>query len=77
MVGTHFQMEAVLADMTSRRAWLIAQAAVPSFLSTLGALALGIILNLGIIGIFSAPLLWNPHHSANHPLTPPTKRKEQ
>ncbi|XP_029593124.1 membrane progestin receptor delta isoform X2 [Salmo trutta] len=77
VVGTHFQMEAVLADMISRRAWLIAQAAVPSFLSTLGALALGIILNLGIIGIFSAPLLWNPHHSANHPLTPPTKRKEQ
>ncbi|KAM9405831.1 membrane progestin receptor delta-like isoform 1-T1 [Salvelinus alpinus] len=77
VVGTHFQMEAVLADMTSRRAWLIAQAAVPSFLSTLGALALGIILNLGIIGIFSAPLLWNPHHSANHPLTPPTKRKQQ
>uniref|UniRef100_A0AAY5JVQ4 Progestin and adipoQ receptor family member VI n=1 Tax=Esox lucius TaxID=8010 RepID=A0AAY5JVQ4_ESOLU len=74
VVGTHFQMEAVLADMTSRRTWLITQAAVPSFLGTLGALALGVILNLGIIGTFSAPLLWNSHHSASHPLTPPMKQ---
>ncbi|XP_071763212.1 membrane progestin receptor delta isoform X1 [Centroberyx gerrardi] len=77
VVGTHFQMEGVIADMTSRRAWLMAHGASPSFLGTIGALALSLVLNLGIIGIFSAPLLWNPHKSANQPQTAPCERKEQ
>ncbi|XP_046885097.1 membrane progestin receptor delta isoform X2 [Hypomesus transpacificus] len=76
VVGTHFQMEAVLADMTSRSAWLIAQGALPSFLGTVGALALGLLLNLGIIGIFSAPLLWNPRQSSNQPHMLPCEDKE-
>ncbi|XP_062841252.1 membrane progestin receptor delta [Trichomycterus rosablanca] len=57
VVGTHFQMEAILADMTSRRSWLMLHSHGPSFMSTLGALALGILLNLGIIALFSASLL--------------------
>ncbi|CAL8259284.1 unnamed protein product [Boreogadus saida] len=61
VVGTHFQMEGVLADMVSRRAWLVSQAAVPTFLGTVGALAAGVVLNLGIIAVFSAPLFWKPH----------------
>ncbi|XP_012673373.1 membrane progestin receptor delta isoform X2 [Clupea harengus] len=64
VVGTHFQMEAVLADMTSRQAWLISQAAVPSFLGTMGALAVSVLLNLGIISLFSASLLQTPHLNA-------------
>ena len=77
VVGTHFQMEAVLADMTSRSAWLTAQGAIPSFRGTVGALALGLLLNLGIIGIFSAPLLWNPRQSSNQPHMLPCEDKEQ
>ncbi|XP_028327117.1 membrane progestin receptor delta-like isoform X2 [Gouania willdenowi] len=64
VVGTHFQMEGVLADMLSRKAWLLAQQGAPSLLGTLGALLLGLILNLGIIGVFSAALMWTSYHSA-------------
>ncbi|XP_017309110.1 membrane progestin receptor delta isoform X3 [Ictalurus punctatus] len=61
VVGTHFQMEAIVADMTSRRSSLAAHSAAPSFLGTLGALALGVLLNLGIIALFSASLLRAPN----------------
>ncbi|KAG7260700.1 hypothetical protein CRUP_016087 [Coryphaenoides rupestris] len=60
VVGTHFQMEGVMADMAARRAWLVDHGAVPSFLGTVGALAAGVLLNLGIIAVFSAPLFWKP-----------------
>lgn len=60
VVGTHFQMEAVLADMTSRRGWLTAHSAAPSILGTLGALALAVLLNLSIIALFSVSLLRAP-----------------
>ncbi|XP_026227147.1 membrane progestin receptor delta isoform X1 [Anabas testudineus] len=69
VVGTHFQMEGVIADMTSRRAWLVAHGVVPSLLGTMGALAVSLILNLGIIGIFSAPLLWKPCRSSKQHMT--------
>lgn len=58
VVGTHFQMEAVITDMMSRKAVLVAQGVLPSFLGTVGALLLSLFLNLSIIGIFSALLLW-------------------
>ncbi|XP_034030145.1 membrane progestin receptor delta isoform X2 [Thalassophryne amazonica] len=62
VVGTHFQMEGVIADMMSRRVWLISQGALPSFMGTISVLVLSLILNLGIVGIFSAPLLWKSCH---------------
>ncbi|TWW80038.1 Membrane progestin receptor delta [Takifugu flavidus] len=62
VVGTHFQMEAVITDMMSRKAALVAQGVVPSFLGTVGALLLSLFLNLSIIGIFSALLLWKRCH---------------
>lgn len=58
VVGTHFQMEGVVEDMLSRRSWLMDQGVVPSFHWTIGALLIGVLLNLLIIGAFSAPLLW-------------------
>ncbi|XP_008322401.1 membrane progestin receptor delta isoform X2 [Cynoglossus semilaevis] len=64
VVGTHFQMEGVIADMMTRRKWLLTHGAAPSFLGTVGVLVLSFVLNLGIIGVFSAPLLWKPWHSA-------------
>ncbi|KAM9310577.1 membrane progestin receptor delta isoform 2-T2 [Pholidichthys leucotaenia] len=63
VVGTHFQMEGVIADMTSRRTWLLSLGAAPSFLGTVGVLAVSLVLNLGVIAIFSAPLLWKTCHS--------------
>lgn len=62
MVGTHFQMEAVLTDMMSRKAALVAHGVAPSFLGTVGALFLSLFLNLSIIGVFSALLLWKRRH---------------
>ncbi|KAL4646791.1 progestin and adipoQ receptor family member 6-like [Arapaima gigas] len=61
VVGTHFQMEALLTDMASRRAWLAANTVVPSFLGTVGAMALAVVLNLAVIATFSAVLL-QVHH---------------
>lgn len=65
VVGTYFQMEAVLADMTSRKEWLMSQSALPSFMGTLGAFALGVLLNLAVIGAFSASLLRTPCQSTS------------
>uniref|UniRef100_A0A3Q2DF11 Progestin and adipoQ receptor family member VI n=1 Tax=Cyprinodon variegatus TaxID=28743 RepID=A0A3Q2DF11_CYPVA len=64
VVGSHFQMEGVIADMTSRRAWFQLHGAMPSFLGTIGALAVSLTLNLAVIGIFSAPLLWRTRNGS-------------
>lgn len=78
MVGTHFQMEGVITDMMSRRTSLLAHGASPSFLGTVGVLVISLLLNLGVIGIFSAPLLWKPGHGANQQRAAPTRDcKEQ
>ncbi|MBN3279633.1 PAQR6 protein, partial [Polyodon spathula] len=53
-------MEAILADMSSRRGWLAAHTPMPSFLGSVGAVSIGVVLNLAIIGLFSATLLWTP-----------------
>ncbi|KAI7806233.1 putative progestin and adipoQ receptor family member 6 [Triplophysa rosa] len=65
VVGTYFQMEAVLADMTSRKEWLMLHSALPSFMGTLGMFTLGVLLNLAVIGAFSASLLRTPHQSTS------------
>uniref|UniRef100_A0A672S4V2 Progestin and adipoQ receptor family member 6 n=1 Tax=Sinocyclocheilus grahami TaxID=75366 RepID=A0A672S4V2_SINGR len=65
VVGTHFQMEAVLTDMASRKDWLTSHSSLPSFPATLGVLVLGVLLNLGIIGIFSAGLPRTPRQSTS------------
>lgn len=70
-------MEAVIADMTSRRVWLLAQGAMPSFLGTIGVLVATLFLNLGVICIFSAPLLWKPCHGSGQPHALTRERKEQ
>ncbi|XP_061675017.1 membrane progestin receptor delta isoform X4 [Syngnathoides biaculeatus] len=57
VVATHFQLGAVLSDMSSRRARLEAAGAAPSLPGTAGALALGLALNLGVVALFGAPLL--------------------
>nr|ALL41465.1 membrane progestin receptor delta [Bostrychus sinensis] len=68
VLGTHFQMEGVMADMLSRRTWLTDQGLAPSFLGTIGALLIGLVLNLVIIGVFSVPLLWKRFSVSGQPL---------
>ncbi|XP_065154896.1 membrane progestin receptor delta isoform X1 [Paramisgurnus dabryanus] len=65
VVGTYFQMEALLADMRSRKEWLTSHSALPSFQGTLGAFALGVLLNLALIGFFSASLPRTPRQSTS------------
>ncbi|XP_026173401.1 membrane progestin receptor delta isoform X2 [Mastacembelus armatus] len=77
VVGTHFQMEGVIADMTSRRAWLVAHGVMPSFQGTIGTLVISLLLNLGIISVFSAPLLWKRCCSSNSMHKTPCEYKEQ
>ncbi|XP_073903969.1 membrane progestin receptor delta isoform X3 [Castor canadensis] len=60
VLGTHFQLEAVLADMGSRRAWLAAQEPPLGLEGTVVTLGLAVTGNLLIIAAFTAFLLRAP-----------------
>lgn len=60
VLGTHFQLEAVLADMGSRRAWLAVQEPTLGLGATVATLSLAVIGNLFIIAAFTASLLRIP-----------------
>nr|XP_006005172.1 PREDICTED: progestin and adipoQ receptor family member 6 [Latimeria chalumnae] len=64
VVGTHFQMEAILADMASRHSWLSRNTPAPSFQGTLGTAAFAVLGNLLIISIFTGTLLWSPNSNS-------------
>ncbi|XP_077383541.1 membrane progestin receptor delta isoform X1 [Festucalex cinctus] len=74
VAATHFQLEAVLCDMRSRRARLEAAGAAPSLPATAGVLALGLALNLAVVALFSAPLL--PLRRAPRQPAPPADGKD-
>ncbi|XP_075431560.1 membrane progestin receptor gamma isoform X2 [Ascaphus truei] len=57
VLGTHFQMEGLLMDMTLRRGGL---PEAPSFSSSLGAWSVGVTLSLLVIAGFSWALYWEP-----------------
>ncbi|XP_078063307.1 membrane progestin receptor delta-like [Mustelus asterias] len=63
VLGTHFQLEAIVTDMSRRHAWLSANTPLPSFGGTLGVTAVSVLLNLLIIGAFVLLLLWSPSSS--------------
>uniref|UniRef100_A0A8B9L9P8 Progestin and adipoQ receptor family member Vb n=1 Tax=Astyanax mexicanus TaxID=7994 RepID=A0A8B9L9P8_ASTMX len=63
VIGTHFQMQAIEMDMSLRRAWLQDHAPPVTFSNTLGAALLCIFISLGIIFLFSRPLLRHPASS--------------
>uniref|UniRef100_A0A3B1JLI3 Progestin and adipoQ receptor family member Vb n=1 Tax=Astyanax mexicanus TaxID=7994 RepID=A0A3B1JLI3_ASTMX len=71
VIGTHFQMQAIEMDMSLRRAWLQDHAPPVTFSNTLGAALLCIFISLGIIFLFSRPLLRHPASSRD----PCTARK--
>ncbi|GAB1287703.1 Membrane progestin receptor delta [Apodemus speciosus] len=60
VLGTHFQLEAVLADMGSRRAWLAMQEPTLGLEATAATLSLAVVGNLLIIAAFTASLLRIP-----------------
>lgn len=60
VLGTHFQLEAVLVDMGSRRAWLATQEPAVGLEATVATLSLAVIGNLLIISTFTASLLRIP-----------------
>lgn len=60
MLGTHFQLEAVLVDMGSRRAWLATQEPTLGLEATVATLCLAVTGNLLIIATFTALLLRIP-----------------
>ncbi|XP_045564269.1 membrane progestin receptor gamma-B-like [Salmo salar] len=59
IIGTHFQMEDMEQDMVMRRPWLLTYSLPITFTNTLGAALLSVTLSLGIIFLFSLPLLWS------------------
>ena len=56
MLGTHFQLEAILCDAGSRRAWLRGRLPVPGLPGTFGTAGLALLGNAAIIGAFTAAL---------------------
>ncbi|XP_021537773.1 membrane progestin receptor delta isoform X2 [Neomonachus schauinslandi] len=60
VLGTHFQLEAVLADMGSRRAWLATQEPPLGLAGTVATLGLAVAGNLLIIAAFTSSLFRAP-----------------
>ncbi|NXV21700.1 PAQR6 protein, partial [Cepphus grylle] len=56
VLGTHFQLEAILCDARSRRAWLRGRLPVPGLPGTFGTAGLALLGNAAIIGAFTAAL---------------------
>ncbi|XP_028678239.1 membrane progestin receptor gamma-B-like isoform X3 [Erpetoichthys calabaricus] len=69
VIGTHFQMEAVIMDMNLRHTWLMSNAPPVTFAWTIGAALVCITLSLLLILIFSLPHFWSPFSSTNDKTT--------
>ncbi|XP_069079028.1 membrane progestin receptor gamma isoform X1 [Pleurodeles waltl] len=65
VIGTHFQMEALITDMSQRQSVLTAAAPLPSFIHTVGAVWMCIAVSLALITAFSSALYWKPRTSSN------------
>ncbi|NXN57205.1 PAQR6 protein, partial [Rynchops niger] len=63
VLGTHFQLEAILCDARSRRAWLRGRLPVPGLPGTFGTAGLALLGNAAIIGAFTAALPRAPSSS--------------
>ncbi|XP_053225575.1 membrane progestin receptor delta isoform X1 [Podarcis raffonei] len=57
VVGTHFQLESVLWDLHSRRAWLSAHAPAATFTQTFAILGAALLGNLALVAAFTMALL--------------------
>nr|XP_056721861.1 membrane progestin receptor gamma [Euleptes europaea] len=63
VMGTHFQMESLLIDMTDRRDWLLASSPIPSISQTVGPVVASLTISLLIIAAFSTTLYSVPKFS--------------
>ncbi|XP_072702737.1 membrane progestin receptor delta isoform X2 [Ciconia boyciana] len=70
VLGTHFQLEAILWDACSRRAWLRGRLPAPGLPGTFGTAGLALLGNAAIIGAFTAALPWAPGSSVSPPSVP-------
>lgn len=75
IIGTHFQMQAIEADMALRRGWLQAHGPPITFANTMGAGLLSVALSLCIIYAFSLPLYWAPTKKGKRGRKPKTPTK--
>ncbi|XP_051511797.1 membrane progestin receptor gamma-B [Myxocyprinus asiaticus] len=58
IIGTHFQMKAIETDMMLRRSQLLVSGPAITFNNTVGAALVCVCISLGIICIYSLPLLY-------------------
>ncbi|NWS77682.1 PAQR6 protein, partial [Crotophaga sulcirostris] len=65
VLGTHFQLEAVLCDASSRQAWLRRRVPAPGLPGTFGTAGLVLLGNAAIIGAFTAALSRAPGSSGS------------
>lgn len=56
IVGTHFQLEAILTDMAERQGRLLPPSPLPSALQTLGSMGVCAVVSLAVIGRCSLAL---------------------
>lgn len=60
ILGTHFQMEAIMMDMSERHERLLATSLLPSALQTLVPMGTCMAIGLAVIGLCSASLRFMP-----------------
>lgn len=61
IMGTYFQMEALIMDMNLRKTWLLEHSPMPSLSGTLGAWCSAMVISLLMISAFSWALYWKPN----------------
>lgn len=61
VMGTYFQMEALIMDMNLRKTWLLEHSPMPSLSGTLGAWCSAMVISLLMISAFSWALYWKPN----------------
>ncbi|KTF91256.1 hypothetical protein cypCar_00003490 [Cyprinus carpio] len=72
IIGTHFQMKAIEADMVLRRSQLLVTAPPITFNNTVGSALVCVCISLGIICLYSLPLLYGS--SETHPTSAKGKK---
>nr|XP_009917902.1 PREDICTED: membrane progestin receptor gamma [Haliaeetus albicilla] len=60
IIGTHFQMEAIMMDMAERHNRLLPTSLLPSSLQTLGSMGICMAVSLAVIGLCSMSLSFMP-----------------
>jgi len=60
IIGTHFQMEAIMMDMAKRHDRLLPGSPLPSSLQTLGSMGVCAAVSLAVIGLCSMSLRFMP-----------------